>query len=160
MDAGGHEERAANEHHPGWMRVRETLRFAGSDHAGYGLYRCVSGDARDAARHRDRDVNEASNLKHMTMSSMVAACGEEDSGCDRKTTAKPARNKKTCKLQAFLIDKVEIWLRGQDLNLRPLGYEPNELPGCSTARQQMNCSTNYSAAGASTEDSARSTSSM
>jgi hypothetical protein len=22
--------------------------------------------------------------------------------------------------------------RGQDLNLRPLGYEPNELPGCST----------------------------
>jgi hypothetical protein len=25
-------------------------------------------------------------------------------------------------------------LRGQDLNLRPLGYEPNELPDCSTPR--------------------------
>ena len=26
-----------------------------------------------------------------------------------------------------------IGLRGQDLNLRPSGYEPDELPGCSTA---------------------------
>jgi hypothetical protein len=24
------------------------------------------------------------------------------------------------------------WLRGMDLNHRPLGYEPNELPDCST----------------------------
>jgi len=37
-------------------------------------------------------------------------------------------------------------LRGEDLNLRPSGYEPDELPGCSTARQggvkysrRMNC---------------------
>src|SRR5437867_9130126 len=28
-----------------------------------------------------------------------------------------------------------FWWRGRDLNSRPLGYEPNELPGCSTPRQ-------------------------
>jgi hypothetical protein len=32
---------------------------------------------------------------------------------------------------------VEIWLRGRDLNPRPLGYEPNELPDCSTPRQKI-----------------------
>ena len=30
----------------------------------------------------------------------------------------------------------EFWLRGRDLNPRPLGYEPNELPDCSTPRQE------------------------
>jgi hypothetical protein len=28
------------------------------------------------------------------------------------------------------------WLRGLDLNQRPSGYEPDELPGCSTPRDE------------------------
>lgn len=29
------------------------------------------------------------------------------------------------------------WLRGLDLNQRPSGYEPDELPGCSTPRHRV-----------------------
>ena len=35
----------------------------------------------------------------------------------------------------YMVEREEQgWLRGPDLNRRPLGYEPNELPGCSTPR--------------------------
>ncbi len=34
----------------------------------------------------------------------------------------------------MIANKAFQW-RGQDLNLRPRGYEPRELPGCSTPRQ-------------------------
>src|SRR6476646_4924903 len=49
----------------------------------------------------------------------------------RRGRPKPATSR--CKLK---------WLRGRDLNPRPLGYEPNELPDCSTPRQKSpDCTT-------------------
>ena len=34
-------------------------------------------------------------------------------------------------------------MREQDLNLRPSGYEPDELPGCSIPRQRRCCKEEY-----------------
>jgi hypothetical protein len=35
-------------------------------------------------------------------------------------------------------NRLSDWLRGLDLNQRPLGYEPNELPDCSTPQLDSN----------------------
>ena len=40
----------------------------------------------------------------------------------------------------FLLRRAHL-LRGQDLNLRPLGYEPSELPNCSTPRYKNKVTT-------------------
>src|SRR2546422_1525201 len=41
---------------------------------------------------------------------------------------------KTQGATALVVTPCFCWLRGLDLNQRPLGYEPNELSGCSTPR--------------------------
>src|SRR5689334_24911626 len=44
---------------------------------------------------------------------------------------------KQSEISKFQIRDSKDWLRGRDLNPRPLGYEPNELPDCSTPRQSL-----------------------
>jgi hypothetical protein len=46
-----------------------------------------------------------------------------------------SKTKHQIKNRKSKIKNTRGWLRGRDLNPRPLGYEPNELPDCSTPRQ-------------------------
>ena len=57
-------------------------------------------------------------------------------GVMRATGLVERRALKTTKAPDALASGASVfWLRGQDLNLRPSGYEPDELPGCSTPRR-------------------------
>src|ERR1035438_5934633 len=55
--------------------------------------------------------------------------------CARISQLPIRRSAQSVSVQAALAMKTtgrSFWLRGMDLNHRPLGYEPNELPDCST----------------------------
>ena len=44
------------------------------------------------------------------------------------------RHKRKTPVSVLYANRCFLWLRGLDLNQRPSGYEPDELPDCSTPR--------------------------
>ena len=68
---------------------------------------------------------------HISGITLMLSAASRTRPADRRFQFQNPDNKKPA---IFAIAGLIFWLRGQDLNLRPSGYEPDELPGCSTPR--------------------------
>jgi hypothetical protein len=64
----------------------------------------------------------------------VAVPSQAEEARTLKIVLAPACSPSNTFLAQCVVTGQEMWLRGRDLNPRPLGYEPNELPDCSTPR--------------------------
>src|SRR5438552_18999598 len=96
----------------------------------------------DQARNKTSSSLRPSRIAaHTNRAVQPRAClSDTNAGQNRDRTSWPCRQEFCSRVGATNLlrtrgkDGVRNWLRGRDLNPRPSGYEPDELPGCSTPR--------------------------
>ncbi len=116
--------------------LRELLRNSPSPYKGS---RKSQGNARDFWERGGTDANAKSLRAAQTLAKRVAPLYRAPENRNEvrflgKRSRRHQSNRFARRANLCGICRTATWLRGQDSNLRPSGYEPDELPNCSTPR--------------------------
>ena len=119
------------------VRILEKLVAGAGFHLGHPGLRPAGGFAvqKVASSRLLRTADESTLSPHPTQPQLPKIVKSEARGL-RRGGMRNRMSHKPMDAATKLFTILGSWLRGPDLNRRPSGYEPDELPGCSTPRQE------------------------